>query len=58
MTKAALAGSGRGKRGGPRVIYFWRRADGQIVLVTLYTKNVTENIASATLRVLKEAFDD
>lgn len=55
--KLRWAGSGRGKRGGLRVIYFWRRANGQIVLVTLYAKNVTENIAPATLRTLKEAFD-
>ena len=39
------------------MIYFWRRADGQIVLVTLYAKNVADNIAPATLRKLKEAFD-
>jgi len=55
--KLRWRGSGRGKRGGLRVIYFWRRADGQIVLVTLYAKNVTDNIAPATLRALKEAFD-
>lgn len=55
--KLRWAGSGKGKRGGLRVIYFWRRADGQIVLVTLYAKNVTDNIAPATLRALKEAFD-
>lgn len=55
--KLRWRGSGRGKRGGLRVIYFWRRADGQIVLVTLYAKSVTENIAPATLRALKEAFD-
>lgn len=56
--KLRWRGSGRGRRGGLRVIYFWRRADGQIVLVTLYAKNVTEDIAPATLRALKEAFDD
>ena len=55
--KLRWAGSGRGKRGGLRVIYFWRRANGQIVLVTLYAKNVTENIEPATLRALKEVFD-
>lgn len=55
--KLRWRGSGRGKRGGLRVIYFWRRVDGQIVLVTLYAKNAAENIAPATLRKLKEAFD-
>ena len=33
--KLRWAGSGRGKRGGLRVIYFARLASGQIVLVTL-----------------------
>lgn len=55
--KLRWRGSGRGKRGGLRVIYFWRRANGQIVLVTLYAKNVTDNIAPGRLKVLKEAFD-
>lgn len=56
--KMRWAGSGRGRRGGLRVIYFLRLADGQVVLVTLYAKNVMENIAPSTLRALKEAFDE
>lgn len=56
--KLRWRGSGRGKRGGLRVIYFWRQADGQVVLVTLYAKNATDNVPAATLRTLKEAFDD
>lgn len=48
---------GRGKRGGLRVIYFLRLTHGAIVLVTLYAKNVRENIEATTLMALKEAFD-
>lgn len=48
--------SGRGKRGGYRVIYFMRNAQGQIVLVLLYAKNVRENVEPALLRELKERF--
>lgn len=47
---------GRGKRGGYRVIYFLRNAQGQIVLVLLYAKNVSENVESGLLRALKESF--
>ena len=35
---------GRGKRGGIRVIYYWKNADDEIWLLTLYAKNETENI--------------
>ncbi|MGH8455721.1 MAG: type II toxin-antitoxin system RelE/ParE family toxin [Stenotrophobium sp.] len=55
--KLRWAAEGRGKRGGLRVIYFVRLANGQIVLVTLYAKNVMENISPATLRALKEVFN-
>ena len=55
--KLRWTAEGRGKRGGLRVIYFARLANGQIVLVTLYAKNVVENIKPATLRALKETFD-
>lgn len=47
---------GRGKRGGYRVIYFLRNAEGLIVLVLLYAKNVRENIEPGLLRELKERF--
>lgn len=47
---------GRGKRGGYRVIYFLRVGEGLIVLVTLYAKNVREDIEPGLLRELKESF--
>jgi hypothetical protein len=50
--------AGRGKRGGARVIYFLRLASGQIVLVTMYGKNVRKNIDPALLRRLKEIFEN
>jgi hypothetical protein len=49
---------GRGKRGGLRVIYYLRRAQGQIWLLTLYSKNVKETIPTHVLRKIKEAIDD
>jgi mRNA-degrading endonuclease RelE of RelBE toxin-antitoxin system len=35
LRKIRWAGSGRGKRGGLRIIYFWLRKDGQIWLLTV-----------------------
>jgi hypothetical protein len=56
--KLRWALAGRGKRGGARVIYFLRLASGQIVLVTMYGKNVRENVDSALLKRLKERFEN
>lgn len=49
---------GRGKRGGIRVIYFLRLNSGQIVLVTMYAKNVQENIDPKLLKRLKEIYEN
>lgn len=54
--KMRWAVRGRGKRGGIRVIYFLRLDPGQIVLVTLYAKNVLENIDPGILKQIKESF--
>ncbi len=55
--KLRWSAEGRGKRGGIRVIYFLRLRPGQIVLVTMYAKNVRENIDPGILKRLKEAFE-
>ncbi len=48
---------GRGKRGGLRVIYYLRTKQGQIWLLTLYPKNVSDNIPGHILRKIKEEID-
>ncbi len=50
--------SGRGKRSGLRVIYFLRTRQGQIWMLTLYPKNVAENIPANVLRQIKDEIDD
>lgn len=55
--KLRWGATGRGKRGGIRLIYFLRLASGQIVLVTVYAKNVRENIDPRLLRRIKEGFE-
>lgn len=54
--KLRWAAQGHGKRGGVRVIYFLRLAHGQFVLVTMYAKNVQENIDPGLLKKIKESF--
>lgn len=56
--KLRWALDGHGKRGGVRIIYFLRLNSGQIVLVTMYAKNVQENIDPNLLKRLKEVFEN
>jgi hypothetical protein len=49
--------AGRGKRGGIRVIYFLRTRHGQIWMLTLYPKNVAENIPPHVRKQIKGEID-
>jgi hypothetical protein len=49
--------AGRGKRGGIRVIYFLRMRQGQIWMLTLYPKNVAQNIPAHVLKQIKDEID-
>ena len=49
--------AGRGKRGGARVIYFLRLRSGEVVLVTMYAKNVRDNINPKLLRELRRQYE-
>jgi hypothetical protein len=50
--------AGRGKRSGLRVIYYLRTRHGQIWMLTLYPKNVAENIPAHVLKQIKDEVDD
>lgn len=58
VRKLRWASKGRGKRGGLRVIYYLQLAQGQIWLLTLYRKNVKEDIPVHVLKKIKEAIED
>lgn len=53
--KVRWAASGRGKRGGARVIYYNRLDEGRIWLLVIYAKAVRGNIPAHILRAIKEA---
>ena len=50
--------AGRGKRGGYRVIYYVKRADGVIWMLTMYQKNVIESIPAHVLRQIREEIEN
>jgi hypothetical protein len=56
---ANFAGApGRGKRGGYRVIYYARISQGVVWMLTMYSKNVAENIPADVLRRIRKEVED
>ncbi len=49
---------GRGKRGGVRVVYFVRKEPGVMWMLTIYAKNVAENIPVHLLRRIRKEIED
>lgn len=58
LRKIRWAGAGRGKRGGVRVIYFNRLAQGEIWLLLVYPKSVRENVSPEALREIRKEIED
>jgi mRNA-degrading endonuclease RelE of RelBE toxin-antitoxin system len=57
VRKMRWGATGRGKRGGLRVIYFLRTRQGQIWMLTIYPKNVADSIPAHLLRQIKDEID-
>ncbi len=49
---------GRGKRGGYRVIYYPKTAQGIIWMLTMYPKNVADTIPAHVLRKIRKEVDN
>jgi len=58
VRKLRWGAAGRGKRGGLRVIYFLRLRQEQIWLLTLYSKNVRDDIPTNVLNALRKEIED
>ena len=52
IRKLRWAGSGRGKRGGIRTVYFYHAGPGAIYLLTAYAKADREDLTSADTKAL------
>jgi mRNA-degrading endonuclease RelE of RelBE toxin-antitoxin system len=58
VRKIRWAMSGRGKSGGVRVIYYFKKHDDEIWLLTIYSKNEAENIPAHVLRQIAKEIEN
>ena len=54
IRKLRWAGSGRGKRGGIRAIYFWHAGPGAVYMLTAYAKAARDDLSPADRRALMQ----
>ncbi len=57
IRKMRWGGKGKGKRGGYRIIYYYRSKLGQIYLLTLYAKNEMEDLTATQLKTIAEEIE-
>ena len=58
VRKVRWAMSGKGKSGGVRVIYYFKKRDDEIWLLTIYSKNEVENIPAHILRQIAKEIEN
>jgi hypothetical protein len=54
IRKLRWARSGKGKRGGLRIVYYWRRTGNQIWMLFVYPKNEQDGLDASELKELKQ----
>jgi hypothetical protein len=54
IRKMRFAASGRGKRGGLRVIYYWGKAKDRIYLLVIYPKSRKDDLSDQETAILRE----
>lgn len=57
LRKLRWSGSGRGKRGGFRVIYFWHQSTARILLLMAYAKNERDDLSETQKRALRRIIE-
>jgi mRNA-degrading endonuclease RelE of RelBE toxin-antitoxin system len=57
LRKIRWRSRGKGKRGGLRVIYYWRSRAGEIWLLTIYAKSEAADIPLAVLKALRKELE-
>ncbi|MBI4378161.1 MAG: transcriptional regulator [Nitrospinae bacterium] len=57
VRKLRWSGKGKGKRGGLRIIYYWRNKKNEIWLLTVYAKTEAGNISVNVLRKIRKEIE-
>ena len=58
LRKIRWEAAGRGKRGGARVIYYWAREDGEILLLLIYSKTRQDDLTPKQKALLKKLIQE
>ncbi|MEP7359841.1 MAG: type II toxin-antitoxin system RelE/ParE family toxin [Anaerolineales bacterium] len=58
VRKLRWAMTGKGKSGGVRIIYYFKKRDNEIWMLTIYSKSQVENIPAHILRQIAEEIKD
>jgi hypothetical protein len=58
IRKLRWAGSGRGKRGGIRVVYYYITEDEQIYMLHAYSKSKKDDLTADQLKQLKQLVEE
>jgi hypothetical protein len=58
LRKIRWASSGRGKRGGARVIYYWAVEPEQLLMLFVFAKNERDDLTPDQLKILKTIVED
>ena len=58
VRKLRWSRKGTGKRGGVRVVYFNKMANGEIWLLLIYAKSVRDNVPAGILKQLKQEIEN
>ena len=57
LRKIRWAAKGKGKRGGTRIIYYYKNKEEKIWLLTIYAKNEADTIPISILKKIKEELE-
>jgi mRNA-degrading endonuclease RelE of RelBE toxin-antitoxin system len=58
LRKIRWSGSGRGKRGGTGVIYYWATEDGVILMLMAYAKNEAADLTNDQVEILRRVVEE
>jgi mRNA-degrading endonuclease RelE of RelBE toxin-antitoxin system len=58
VRKVRWAPKGKGKRGGVRIMYYWKKSDNEIWLLTLYSKGEKATIPGHILKKIAEEIEN